>query len=206
MGAERGGPLGQAEDTRLICRRERGATPAGSGPSPIQTGTASVPVTDQEGEDLPALEARHRAHARREPHPLRPRDGLSDLPLRDFGSTRCVLSSCYGPGTSGTHLRYAHGRRPRALADDRGVDGLSRLQDDEPVRRLCAGPDAGGGIGRSARSPRTRTDSGSRCGRQATELVRLGAPYRSGWPKAASKGRRSEGQTVPRGGVVRWIR
>ncbi len=71
--------------TRLICRRERPHPGAQLSFSDHEGHRFQCLITDQRGEDLAALEARHRAHARVEDSIRCAREcGLSNLPFRDF--------------------------------------------------------------------------------------------------------------------------
>jgi len=71
--------------TRLICRRERPHPGAQLSFTGHEGHRFQCLITDQEGEDLAALEARHRAHARVEDSIRCARDtGLANLPFRDF--------------------------------------------------------------------------------------------------------------------------
>ncbi len=72
--------------TRLICRRERPHPGAQLSFTDHEGHRFQCLITDQEGTDLAALEARHRAHARVEDRIRCTRDcGLRNLPFRDFG-------------------------------------------------------------------------------------------------------------------------
>ena len=71
--------------TRLICRRERPHPGAQLSFSDHEGHRFQCLITDQRGEDLAALEARHRAHAGVEDSIRCAREcGLSNLPFRDF--------------------------------------------------------------------------------------------------------------------------
>ena len=71
--------------TRLICRRERPHPGAQLSFTDHEGHRFQCLITDQDGEDLAALEVRHRAHARVEDSIRCARDtGLANLPFRDF--------------------------------------------------------------------------------------------------------------------------
>jgi len=71
--------------TRLICRRERPHPGAQLSFSDHEGHRFQCLITDQEGGDIAALEARHRAHARVEDSIRTAREcGLSNLPFREF--------------------------------------------------------------------------------------------------------------------------
>jgi len=78
--------------TRLICRRERPHPGAQLSFTDHEGHRFQCLITDQEGEDLASLEARHRAHARVEDSIRCARDtGLRNLPFRDFAPNEVWL-------------------------------------------------------------------------------------------------------------------
>lgn len=80
------------QGTRLLCRRERPHPGAQLSFTDHDGHRFQCFITDQEGDDLAALEARHRAHARVEDRIREGRAcGLSNLPFRDFGSNAVWL-------------------------------------------------------------------------------------------------------------------
>jgi hypothetical protein len=84
-------PLG----TRLICRRERPHPGAQLSFTDSDGHRFQCFITDHEGSDLAALEARHRAHARVEDRVRCAKDmGLSNLPFRDFAPNEVWLELC----------------------------------------------------------------------------------------------------------------
>ena len=73
------------QGTRVLCRRERPHPGAQLSFTDADGHRFQCFITDQEGADLAALEARHRAHARVEDRIREGRAcGLSKLPFRDF--------------------------------------------------------------------------------------------------------------------------
>ncbi len=78
--------------TRLICRRERPHPGAQLSFTDSDGHRFQCLITDQDDEDLAALEARHRAHARVEDRIRCAREtGLSNLPFRDFAPNEVWL-------------------------------------------------------------------------------------------------------------------
>jgi hypothetical protein len=78
--------------TRLVCRRERPHPGAQLSFTDHDGHRFQCLITDQEGEDLAALEARHRAHARVEDRIRCAREtGLQNLPFRDFAPNEVWL-------------------------------------------------------------------------------------------------------------------
>jgi hypothetical protein len=74
---------------------------------------------------------------------------------------------------------------------------------DGPEWKVRTPPGSGGSLlmGRSGCLRRTLPE-----GRQSDRTFAGLTCQGTGWPKSGSKGRRSAGQTVPEGGVVRWTR
>ena len=80
------------EGTRLLCRRERPHPGAQLSFTDHDGHRFQCFITDQAGQDLAALEARHRAHARVEDRIRCARDtGLRNLPFRDFATNEVWL-------------------------------------------------------------------------------------------------------------------
>ncbi len=80
------------EGTRLICRRERPHPGAQLSFSDHDGHRFQCFITDQPGDDIAALEARHRAHARVEDRIRCARDtGLANLPFREFAPNEVWL-------------------------------------------------------------------------------------------------------------------
>jgi hypothetical protein len=78
--------------TRLICRRERPHPGAQLSFTDHEGHRFQCFITDQSGDDLAALEARHRAHARVEDRIRAAREtGLSNLPFREFAPNEVWL-------------------------------------------------------------------------------------------------------------------
>jgi len=80
------------DGTRLICRRERPHPGAQLSFTDHEGHRFQCFITDQEDEDIAALELRHRAHARVEDRIRCAREtGLSNLPFRDFAPNEVWL-------------------------------------------------------------------------------------------------------------------
>jgi len=78
--------------TRLICRRERPHPGAQLSFTDADRHRFQCLITDQDDEDIAALEARHRSHARVEDRIRCAKDtGLRNLPFRDFGPNEVWL-------------------------------------------------------------------------------------------------------------------
>ncbi|MFN2638386.1 MAG: IS1380 family transposase, partial [Gemmatimonadaceae bacterium] len=73
------------EGTRMICRRERPHPGAQLRFTDVDGFRYQVFITDQGDDDLPVLEARHRAHARVEDRIRAAKQcGLENFPFEDF--------------------------------------------------------------------------------------------------------------------------